>query len=322
MAKIYVTRTIPNSGIALLRDSGHEVVVSKKEGVLSKEELLTELQKEPYDAVLCLLTDKIDRQIYDAAPQVKIFANYAVGFDNIDVEEAKKRGIVISNTPEVLSNTVAEHTFALLLAIAHRIVEADLFVREGKYEGWAPLLLLGNDLSGKTLGIVGAGRIGARVAHHGKRGFDMKVLYYDIKKNEHLEEEVGAEFCEYIEDLLEQVDFVSLHIPLLDSTKHLLNKERLARMKKTAYLVNTSRGGVIDEKALFEALERKNIRGAALDVFEHEPDLTAGLSSLSNVIVTPHIASATEETRSKMSKLAAENILAVLSGSNAPNAVS
>lgn len=321
MAKVYVTRSVPEEGILKLKEEGYDVVVSAKDGVLTKEELINELSKDTYDAVLCLLTDTIDAEVFDAAPEAKVFANYAVGFDNIDVKEAQKRGIVITNTPEVLSDTVAEHTFSLMLAIAHRVVEADTFVRNGEYDGWAPKLLLGTDMSGKTLGIIGAGRIGSRVAYHGFKGFDMNVVYYDIKRNKEIEEAVEAQFNDTVEGVLEQADFISLHVPLLDSTKHLINKDRLSKMKDEAYLVNTSRGGVIDEEALKNALENKKIKGAALDVFENEPKVTPGLADLSNVILTPHIASATEKTRGAMSLLAAQNINAVLKGKKAPNAI-
>lgn len=321
MSSIYITRKIPDKGIKMLKDKGYDVDVSPKDGVLTKEELINALAQKPYDAVLCLLTDTIDNEVFDAAPNAKIFANYAVGFNNVDVEEAKKRGIIITNTPDVLTETVAEHTFALMLGIAHRLVEADAFTRAGKYEGWAPELLLGNDLSGKTVGVIGLGRIGSRVAHHAARGFDARILYNDIKRNEEFEKEFDAEYKETPEELLKEVDFVSLHVPLLDSTRHLINKKRLSFMKPTAYLVNTSRGAVVDEAALVEALQNGVIRGAALDVFEEEPKLTPGLQDLSNVIITPHIASGTEETRSAMSELAAKNILAALEGAEPPNAV-
>ena len=321
MSSIYVTRKIPSEGIALLRGKGYDVEISEKDGVLTKEELIAALNEKPYDAVLCLLTDKIDAEVYDAAPTAKIFANYAVGFDNIDVVEAKKRGIMVSNTPEVLTNTVAEHTFALILTAAHRIAEGDAFTRAGKYTGWAPELLLGTNVSGKTLGILGLGRIGSRVASHAVKGFGMKVLYYDVKRNEDFEKEYGAVFREKLEDVLREADFVSVHVPLLDSTRHLINKERLLLMKKGAVLVNTSRGAVIDEAALVEALRAKTIRAAALDVFENEPALASGLAELQNVVLTPHLASATEETRAAMSRLAAENIVAALLGKTPPNLV-
>jgi len=319
--KVYVTRAIPESGIKLLTDKGYEVDVSDKDGVLTTEELTVALKAKEYDAVLCLLTDKIDAAAFDAAPKAKIFANYAVGYNNIDVEEAKKRNIVITNTPGILTNTVAEHTFTLLLASARRIAEADKFTKAGKYMGWAPLMFLGADVTGKTLGVVGLGRIGSRVAHHGKKGFDMNIIYYDIKRNEEFEKEYGATFKESVDDVMREADFVSIHVPLLDSTKHLINKERLALMKPTAVLVNTSRGPVVDEVALVEVLKNKKIRAAALDVFEDEPKLAAGLAELDNVIITPHIASATEETRSKMSEMAAQNIIAALEGDTPENLV-
>lgn len=325
--KIYVTRKIPETGINRLKEAGHEVDVSEKDGVLTREELISSLKAKPYGAVLCLLTDKIDGEIFDAVPSAKIFANYAVGYGNIDIEAAKKRGVMITNTPGVLTKTVAEHTFGLLLAIAQRIAEGDRFTRAGKYVGWAPMLMLGNDLYGKTLGVMGLGRIGSRVAHHAVKGFDMKVIYYDIKRNEEFEKEYAStgsaqvEFRESIDDVLREADFVTVHVPLLDSTRHLINAEKLAMMKPTAYLVNASRGPVIDEKALVEALRDKTIRGAALDVYEEEPELAQGLADLENVILTPHAASATEETRGAMSDLAAENIIAALSGQTPLNLV-
>src|SRR3989344_930342 len=203
MAKIFVTRAIPEAGLNKLKEKGYEVVVSPKDGVLSKDELITALKADKYDAVLCLLTDKIDGEVLDAAGrQTKIFANYAVGFDNIDLKAAEERGIQISNTPGVLTNTVAEHTFALMLAISHRIVEADKFIRAGKYDGWAPMMLLGNDLSGKTVGVVGLGRIGSRVAYHAFNGFDAKVIYNDLNPNAHLEKEYNAQYKKKMEDLL------------------------------------------------------------------------------------------------------------------------
>lgn len=321
MANVYVTRKIPEAGITMLRDAGHDVDISEKDGVLTKEELLEALKAKQYDAVLCLLTDAIDGAVFDAVPSAKIFANYAVGYNNIDVTAAKERGVIISNTPGVLTDTVAEYAFSLMLAVAKRIPEADRFARAGKYEGWAPELLLGSDLKGKTLGILGAGRIGTGVAVRAHRGLEMNVIYNDIKQNEFIEKDAGATFKETPEDVLKEADVVSVHVPLLDSTRHLINAERLALMKPTAYLINTSRGPVVDEKALVEALKNGTIRGAGLDVFENEPALAPGLTELGNVTITPHIASGSEETRGKMSEIAAQNIVAVLSGENAPNQV-
>lgn len=312
---------IPEPAIAMLKSRGYEVTVSAKDGVLSKEELMAELGKAPYDAVLSLLTDKIDGDIFDAVPSAKIFANFAVGYNNIDTAAAKTRGVTITNTPEVLTNTVAEHAFALMMAIAHRVVEGDAYTRAGKFKSWEPMLLLGTDLAGKTLGILGAGRIGSRVAHHGARGFGMNVIYYDVKENEALGKEYGAKYAATPEEVLKEADFISVHVPLLPSTTHLINAERLKTMKKTAYLVNTSRGPVIDEEALVVALKEGWIAGAALDVFEREPELAPGLKELSNVILTPHIASATLSTRVEMANLAAKNIIEYLEGREPPNKV-
>jgi glyoxylate reductase len=310
--KVFITREIPEAGPELLRKAGYEVVVAPQDAPISREALLAGVRG--VDALLPLLTDNIDGEVMDAAgKQLKIIANYAVGYDNIDVAAAEERGIVVTNTPDVLSETVAEHTFALMLAIAHRIAEADRFTRAGKFRGWEPMLLLGRDLSHKTLGIVGLGRIGSLVAKHAVRGFEMEVLYYDVKENSDFEKEFGARFVP-LKELFAKADFISLHVPLLPQTRHLVNEELLRTMKKTAYLINTSRGPVIDEAALVKALREGTIAGAALDVFESEPKLTAGLAELENVILTPHIASATIETRSKMAELAAQNIIAVLSG--------
>jgi|SRR3989344_1104724 len=319
--KIYVTRKIPSAGIELLQANGFEVDVSPKDGVLNKAELISALSAKEYDAVLCLLTDKIDKEVFEALPSAKIFANYAVGFNNIDLEVAKEKGITITNTPGVLTDTVAEHTFALIIALSTRTVEADKFTRDGKYNGWAPLMFLGTDLKGKTLGILGAGRIGSRVAYHAKNGFDMNIIYNDPKPNDYFDKELSAKYLSTTEDVLKEADFVSIHVPLLESTKHLINKERLSLMKKSAYIVNTSRGPVIDETALVEALKNGTISGAGLDVFENEPTLAPGLSELQNVVLTPHIASATVETRSKMSEMAAQNIVDFLEGREPRNKV-
>ncbi|MDP3771862.1 MAG: D-glycerate dehydrogenase [bacterium] len=320
--KIFITRAIPSRGLELLQQKGYKVTVNPDDRVLTKDELTTALDAGGYDAVLCLLTDKIDAGVLDAAgKQCKIFANYAVGFDNIDMKAAAERGILISNTPGVLTDSVAEHAFALMLAAAHRIPESDRFTRAGKYHGWEPMLLLGTDMVKKTLGIVGLGRIGSRVAHHAVRGFDMSVIYYDVKRNEDFEKEFNASFHENVDDVFREADFISIHVPLLETTRHLVNAEQLAMMKKTAILVNTSRGPIVDEAALVEALKNKTIRGAALDVFEREPALAPGLADLDNVILTPHTASATEETRQAMSVLAAENIIAALEGREPPNVI-
>jgi len=320
--KVFITRPIPEVGINMLRDKGYEVLINEKarDRAADKQEILAGVKD--IDAVLSVLTDKIDGEIMDAGlPTLKIVANYAVGFDNIDLEAAKKRRILVTNTPGVLTNTVAEHTFALMLAISHRIVEADKFSRAGLYGAWGPMLLLGSDLSGKTLGIVGLGRIGSRVAEHAVKGFGMKVLYTDVNQNPEFEKEFRIQYFENIDDMLGRCDYVSLHVPLLDSTFHLLNEERLKLMKTTSYLINTSRGPIIDEKALARALKRGWLRGAAIDVFENEPKIEPGLLKLNNIILTPHIASATEETRNAMAELAAKNIIEALEGRTPPNLV-
>ena len=320
--KVFVTRQIPNKGIDMLEGKGYEVVINPHDRSLSKEELITALKEVRYDAVLCDLDDKITAEVFDVAgKQCKIFANYAVGYDNIDLKAAGERGIIVTNTPGVLTNTVAEHTFALILSIAHRVVEADRFTRAGKFKEWSPMLFLGNDVFGKILGIVGLGRIGSRVAYHARKGFDMRVIYYDVKRSEEFEKEYGAEYLEDVDDVFKEADFVSIHVPLLTETRHLVDARKLALMKKNAYLVNTSRGPVVDEQALVEALKKRTIRGAALDVFENEPALAPGLKDLENVILTPHIASATEETRQAMSELAARNIIEALEGRIPPNLV-
>lgn len=321
MAQIYITRHIPESGIKLLRDAGHSVDVSTKDGVLTKSELIEALRAKQYDAVVCLLTDAIDKEVFNAVPSAKIFANYAVGFNNISLQDAREAGVTVTNTPGVLNDTVAEFAISLMLAVAKRIPESDVYTRAGKYEGWAPELFLGTDMKGKTLGILGAGRIGYEVARRASRGFDMKIIYNDINRVSQLENDLGAEFRETTEDILKEADVVSIHVPLLPTTTHLINAERLALMKPTAYLINTSRGPVIDEQALVDALRNGIIRGAGLDVFENEPALAPGLTELPNVVITPHIASASDETRSKMSEIAAENVLAFLRGEVPPNAV-
>lgn len=312
MPKVFVTRQIPEAGIKLLREKGFEVEVSDVDGVLPREQLL--LKVKGADAILSLLTDKVNDELFDAAgPQLKIVANYAVGYDNIDVPAAAKRNIVITNTPGVLTESVAEHAIALMFALAHRVVESDQFMRDGKYTGWAPMLFLGNDLVGKTLGLVGLGRIGADVAQRMADGFKMKLVYYDLNRNEELEKQLNLEYKD-LENLLKESDFVSIHVPATAETKHLINADRLKMMKPTAYLINTARGPVIDEAALVEALKNGVIRAAGLDVYEQEPKMAPGLAELPNTVLTPHTASATEETRGAMSELAAKNIIEVLEG--------
>jgi len=321
MALIFVTRKIPEVGLRWMREGGHEVVVSEKDRVLTPKELKKALAERPYDGVVSLLTDNIDKSILEVAPQLKIVANYAVGFNNIAVDELKEKGVMVTNTPGVLTNTVAEYTVALILALSKRIVEADVFLREGHYKGWAPELLLGNDLEGKTLGIIGAGRIGSEVAKRLCLGFGMRVIYTGPAHSEMLDEIEGCEYYESLDQLLQESDVVSIHAPLLPETTHLISEEKISLMKPSAFLVNTARGPIVDEKALVEALKNKTIKGAGLDVFENEPKLAAGLEKLNNVIITPHIASASEETRNKMSELVAYNINEFFLGRDIPNPV-
>ena len=308
--KRFVSRRIPETGIQLLRRHC-QVKIYPKDQVIPTKELIKEVKQ--CDALLCLLTDTINKEVIDANPRLKIISNYAIGFNNIDVVYATKKGIPVTNTPgRAIVDAVAEHTVALMFAITKRICEADQFTRKGKYRGWEPQLLLGMELVGKTIGIVGLGRIGAGVAKR-SRAMGMNVVYSDITRNLAFESEFKAQYL-FLPALLKGSDVVSLHVPLLPTTHHLIGKKELSLMKRTAYLINTSRGPVIDEKALVQALKKKQIAGAGIDVYEFEPTLTPGLTTLSNVVLTPHIASATIEARSEMSLDAAENILAVLQG--------
>lgn len=319
MARIFITRKIPDAGIALLKSVGHTVRVYNGRGVIPRKTLLQSIKG--MDAVVTLLTDKVDGAFLKAAGRsLKIVANYAVGYDNIDVLACMKAGVIVSNTPGVLSQAVAEHAIALMMATSRRIVESDRFLRTGKYHGWEPELLLGMELKGKTIGIVGLGRIGSGVGAICAKGFDMQVVYTDVKPNADFEKETSARFLS-LDDLLRSSDVVSIHVPLLPTTRHLIDAKKLRLMKKTAYLVNTSRGPIVDEKALVAALKKKQIAGAGLDVFEFEPKLAPGLAACTNVVLTPHTASATIETRQEMSKLVAQNVIAVLAGKPAVTAV-
>jgi glyoxylate reductase len=311
--KVYLARMIDKKGIEMLES--HElfdVQANKSDKILSKDELIEKAQGA--EALITLLTDKIDGEVMDRiGKNLKIIANYAVGFDNIDLEAAKSRNIVVTNTPEVMTQAVAEHAMALILACARRIVEGDKFMREGKYRGWEPDLLLGPEIAGKTLGIVGIGRIGSSLAQIAYHGFGMKILYSDINRNEEIERNLQADHVS-LNTLLERSDFVSLHVPLLPDTHHLISAKEFKLMKKTAILINTSRGPVIDENALYHALKNKEIFAAGIDVLEFEPKPVRGLVNLDNIVFTPHIASATHEARQAMSECVAENVIEVLSG--------
>jgi len=313
---VFVTRRIPQPGLDLLKD--FDMTMNPEDRVLTKKEVIAGGKGK--DAVLCLLTDPIDAEIMDALPTVKIFANYAVGFNNVDVDAATKRKVVITNTPGVLTDTTADFAWTLLMSAGRRLVEADKYCRAGKYEGWGPMLFLGHDIHHKTLGIVGMGRIGQGMARRAQ-GFDMRVLYTDeIRLPAEKEAEYRVTFTS-LEKVLKESDFVSVHVPLMNSTRHLIGKKELEMMKKTAVLVNTSRGPVVDEKALVEALRNNVIFAAGLDVYEDEPALAPGLAELDNVLIPPHIASATIDTRSKMATMAAGNIVAFFKGERPPNIV-
>jgi glyoxylate reductase len=297
-----------------------EFSVWEEDRVIPRDVLLERVKG--VDAILSLLTDKIDGEVMDAAgPQLKLISNYAVGYDNIEVPAATQRKIYVANTPGVLTEAVAEHTFALLMAAARRIPESDQFTRQGKYKGWEPMLLLGTELQGKVLGVVGLGRIGSRVAEVANKGMGMKVIYHDPKQDAEFEKEYHAAYKSNLDDLLKEADFVSIHVPLLPTTRHLINADKLKLMKPAAYLINTSRGPIVDEAALVEALKAGTIKGAALDVFENEPNLAPGLVELSNAVLTPHTASATIEARSAMAVLAAQAVLDVLAGKPPVNLV-
>jgi glyoxylate reductase len=311
--KIFITRPIDDEGIKLLRArDSFEISMNKENESLSKQELI-DLAKGSV-ALVPLLSDKVDKEVIDALlPELKIIANYAVGFDNIDIEYAAQKGIIVTNTPEVMTQAVAEHAVALMLSCARRIVEGDRYVREGKYDLWEPNLLLGPEIAGKTLGIIGMGRIGQALCQIAYHGFGMKLLYHDINRNEEIERNFQAEHTS-VNSLLGKSDFVSLHVPLLDSTKHMISAEQLKAMKKSAILVNTARGAIVDEQALISALKDKEIFAAGLDVYEKEGEVNPEFYKLANVVLTPHIASATHEARLSMGECVSENIIEVLAG--------
>lgn len=308
--KVYITRRIPDEAIEILEE--HFIVeINLQDRVLTREELLEKVKG--MDAVLCLITDNIDVEVLEAASdKCKIFANYGVGYNNIDVTAATQRGIIITNTPGVLDDATADLAWTLLMVVSRRIVAADKFTRNGAFQSWDPMMFLGRDITGKTLGLIGAGRIGANFAKKAK-AFDMKILYTGLRHNYKIEEELGAIFVDK-ETLLKEADFVSLHVPLLPSTTHYIGEKEFSLMKNTSVIVNTSRGPVIDEKALVKALKQGEIWGAGLDVYENEPDIEPELLDMYNVTIVPHIASATMETRSNMGLIAAKNIIKVLQG--------
>lgn len=317
--KIFATRQVPGDSFEKLKASGHEVKVSPFDRPLNGEELL-ELGSGA-DAILSLLTDKIDADVIEAiGPQLKVVSNYAVGFDNIKVPDATAKGVVVTNTPsDEVNESVAEHTWGLTMALARRIVEADQAVRMGAYKGWEPGIFLGFNLRGKTLGIVGLGRIGTMVAERAK-GFGVNILYTKRTPEPEAESQLGIKFAK-LDDLLATSDIVSLHVPLNDETRHMMNKETLGKMKQGAVIVNTARGPIIREADLVEALKSGHLGGAALDVFENEPNINPELIGMENVVLTPHTASATWEARNKMCEQAVAAVLDTLAGKKPENIV-
>jgi len=312
--RVYVTRKLPEQGLALINDYC-DATIWGDESPPPRETILRETRDA--DGLVSLLTDKIDGELLDACPKLRVVSNMAVGFDNIDVPAATARGVLASNTPGVLTETTADFAFALLMASARRIVEGADYVRAGRWKTWGPMLLMGADIHHATLGLVGLGRIGVEMAKRAA-GFDMRVLYYDVFRREDLETAHDITYLP-LDELLAQADFVSVHTPLTDETRHLMNRERLARMKRSAILINTARGPIVETDALVEALREGVIAGAALDVTDPEP-LPADhpLVGMENCIVVPHIASASASTRGKMAEIAARNLIAGLKGEALP----
>ena len=315
--KIYVTRELPERGLKIIKQH-FETEVWPEYAPPPKKTIIEKAKN--VDALATLLSDKIDAEVYNAAPKLKIVSQLAVGFDNIDLAEATKRGIYVTNTPEVLTDTTADFAWALLMAVARRVVEADKYVRTGQWKvGWHPAMLTGRDVFGATIGIVGAGRIGYAMAKRAL-GFDMEVLFYDVIPRPEIEK-LGAKKVD-LTTLLRESDFVTIHVPLMKETHHFINEEKLGLMKKTAYIINNSRGPVVDEKALHKALKEGWIAGAGLDVFEQEPTpMDNPLLKLENVVAAPHISSASLETRAKMSEMVADNLVSFFQGKQPPNLV-
>jgi glyoxylate reductase len=314
---VFVTRKIPQAGLALLQDR-FAVNVWPHDRPPTAQELIDNARGR--DALVTLLTEKVDAALFAAAPDVRIVANVAVGFDNFDVPAATKAGVVLTNTPGVLDDTTADLAFALLLTTARRLVEGDKLMRSGRWSGWGIMQLLGHDVHHAKLGIVGFGRIGRGVAKRAS-GFSMDVSYYDaVRAPEDVERELGVRYVPF-DALLRESDFITLHVPLIPETHHLMNAAAFSKMKKSAILINTSRGPVIDEAALVAALRQGTIAAAGLDVYEHEPKLSPGLAELENVVLLPHIGSASIATRSKMAEMAANNVISFFAGKTPPNAI-
>ncbi len=314
--RVFVTRKLPEEGMALLKETCH-VEVNPYDRILTKEEIIEGLKDK--DGLLCLLTDKIDPEVICSNPGLKAIANYAAGYNNIDIKTASERHIPVTNTPDVLTDSTADLTWSLILSVPRRIVEGDKLCREKKFRGWGPMFMLGSDIYGKTLGIIGMGRIGLAVAARAQ-GFNMKILYHSRKRMIEEEKKLNMTFVSF-DELLRESDIITLHVPLNSETKHLIGSKEFCIMKRTSYLINTSRGEVVDEEALVKALKNGEIMGAGLDVYEKEPAITEELIGLENVILLPHIGSATVETRTRMAVMAVENLLTALNGNIPPNIV-
>jgi len=305
--KIFISRKIPNIAKNLLKAQGFTVIVFPYDRIITREELVKYAH-----GIIALLTEKYDKEMIDFLPKCKIIANYAVGFNNIDIKYANSKGIIVTNTPDVLTEATAEIAVSLVLACARRIPEAENMMRENKFKEWEPELLKGIQLSGKIFGIIGAGRIGQATARRIK-GFGCKIIYYNKSRKTEFEKEFGARKVS-LNKLMKTADIISIHLPLNSATNKLLDKEKLELMKTNAIIVNTARGEIIDEKYLIKMLKRKKIFSAGFDVYENEPNFNKELLKLKNVVLLPHIGSATIETRNKMAELAAENVINVLKG--------
>lgn len=317
MADIFVSRRVPEGALAPLDGTGHSIDVRTADDPISRAELLERVRGA--EAVIAFLSDRIDDELLDAAGDaLRIVANYAVGYDNVDVPACTRRGVAVANTPDVLTEATADHAWALLLATARRVPEGHHLASTGAWTGWQPTQLLGKAVGGATLGVVGMGRIGTATARRAA-GFGMRILYHGRSRDERAEAELGAEYCARLHDLLAECDFVTLHTPLTDATHHLIDEAALAVVKEGAVLINTARGPVVDEAALVEALRRGRLWGAGLDVFEEEPAVHPGLIGLPNVVLTPHLGSATRDARVAMGRLCAEAVAAVLRGERVPH---
>jgi glyoxylate reductase len=317
--KIFVSRKLPGSALERLAVSGYKMSVSEFDRPMTAEEFLE--RAKGADAILSFLTDKIEADVIDIlGPQLKVISNYAVGFNNINVSDASEKGVVVTNTPsDEVNESVAEHAWALMLALTRKVVEADESTKRGSYRGWEPAIFLGKNMTGKTLGIVGMGRIGSMVARRAA-GWNMRILYNKRSPDPEAEKELGVEFAD-LDKLYAESDFVTLHVPLTDETRKMINKESIYKMKKGVIIVNTARGPIVHEQDLANALRDGHVGGAGLDVFENEPNINPELIGMENVILTPHIASATWEARDKMGAQAVDAILDVLNDRKPENIV-